>query len=86
MLDASVKREVDKMKVQLFFRLESLNSLPITMLTHIKVLGPDQSHLSFARITPELLEFIRSLELDVPEYLLIWKGKNICPTNLPTNS
>ncbi len=74
------------MKVRLFFRQDSINAMPITLLTHVKVLGPDYTHLSFAKITPELLEFIRSLELNVPEDLLFWKGKNTCSANMPTNT
>ena len=64
------------MKVQLFFRQDSLNAMPLTLLTHVKVFGPNKSHLSFAKITPELLEFIKSLEFEVPGDLLNWKGKD----------
>lgn len=74
------------MKVRLFFRQDSLNAMPITLLTHVKVFGPNHSHLSFAKITPELLEFIRSLELDVPDDLLTWKGKPPCSVNMLTNT
>jgi hypothetical protein len=59
--------------------------MPITLLTHIKVIGPSQRHLAFAKITPELLEAIRSLEFEVPDHLLTWKGKPQCPANMPTN-
>ena len=74
------------MKVQLFFRQDSLNAMPITLLTHVKVLGPEYTHLAFAKITPELLEFIRSLELDVPDDLLTWKGKTSCISNSATST
>ena len=74
------------MKVQLFFRQESLNAMPITLVTHVKVLGPEYTHLAFAKITPELLEFIRSMELEVPDDLLTWKGKFPCSANTFTRS
>ncbi len=74
------------MKVRLFFRQDSLNAMPITLLTHIKVIGPRQEHLAFAKITPQLLEVIRSMEFDIPNHLLTWKGKNTCSANQPTNT
>lgn len=64
------------MKVHLTHRQDSLNSMPITILTHVKCLNDDGRFLAFARISPALLEFIRNLELDVPENLLNWKGKS----------
>lgn len=70
------------MKVQLFFRQDSLNAMPITLLTHVKVLGPNHTHLSFAKITPSLLEFIKSMEFEVPDDLLTWKGKSPCSANM----
>lgn len=72
------------MKVQLFHRQEFLNGMQFSLLTHVKVLSPDGRHLAFARISPELLEFIRKLELDIPDSLLNWKGKQ-CSNNLPKN-
>ncbi len=74
------------MKVQLFHRHEILNGMTFVLLTHVKALSPDNRHLAFAKITPELLEFIRSLELDVPEDLLFWKGKPPCSANMLTNT
>lgn len=73
------------MKVQLFHRQEFHNGMQFTLLAHVKVLTPDGRHLSFARITPELLEFIRGMELDVPDPLLNWKGKAACSPELPKN-
>jgi hypothetical protein len=63
------------MKVQLFHRQEFLNGMQFSLLTHVKVLSPDGRHIAFARISSELLEFIRNLELDIPSSLLNWKGK-----------
>jgi len=71
------------MKVHLIHRQDSLNEMRITLLTHVKCTDCDGRHLAFARITPELLEFIRNLELDVPEALLNWKGKLPCSPNTP---
>lgn len=63
------------MKVRLYHRRQNVNGMPFTLLTHCKVTSPDGRYLAFAKITPELLEFIRNLEFEVPDVLLTWKGK-----------
>jgi hypothetical protein len=74
------------MRVKLFHRSEILNGMTLVFLTQVEVISPDNTHLAFARISPELLEFIRSLELDVPDNLLTWKGKFPCSANTFTRS
>lgn len=74
------------MKVQLFFRQDSLNAMPITLLTHVKVLDSNHRHLSFAKITFSLLEFLKSVEIEVPDDLLTWKGKPPCSANMLINT
>ena len=75
-----------KLKVQLFHHQDIVNGMQFTTLIHVKCLDCDGRHLAFARITPELLEFIRNLKLDVPDSLLNWKSKLPCPNNLPKKS
>lgn len=75
-----------KLKVQLFHHRDIVNGMQFTTLIHVKCLDCDGRHLAFARITPELLEFIRNLKLDVPDSLLNWKSKLPCPNNLPKKS
>jgi len=71
------------MKVHLIHRQEIHNGMQLSILTHIKVEDGNGRYVAFARITPELLEFIRSMELDVPDRLLNWKSKAPCSPELP---
>ena len=71
------------MKVHLLHHQDIVNGMQFTTLVRVKCTDCDGRHLAFAKITPELLEFIGNLELDVPDILLNWKGKISCPNNLP---
>jgi hypothetical protein len=73
------------MKVHLFHHQDYVNGMQFTTLTHVKCVDGNGRHVAFARISPELLEFIRNLELDIPDSLLNWKGKQ-CSQVLPKNT
>jgi len=64
------------MKIKLIHKQkQSKNGFIFTNLTHVKVMDQNGKFLAFAKITPELLDFIAQQEFEAPPELLRW-GKN----------
>jgi len=73
------------LKVYLIHHQEIHNGMQSTILTQVKVEDSAGRYLAFARITPELLEFIRGQGFHVPDSLLNWKGKAPCSNTQPNS-
>jgi hypothetical protein len=65
-----------EMKIKLIHRqTRSAKGFVYTNLTHVKVVDDNGKFLAFAKITPELLNFISNIAIEAPDELLRWGKK-----------